>query len=168
MEIITLSLITIVSRIVPHLPNVTPVGAVALFSSAKFGTRKSMIILFMSMLMSDMVLGFHSVMWATYGSFMITIIIGRWVQKKYSLPRFLAATLVSSVVFFLITNFAVWLIPHGMYAKNLAGVIHCYGMALPFFRNSLMGDILYGFIFYFGYELIYFWNHRFLLKVHQI
>jgi hypothetical protein len=154
MEIITLTIIGIISRLVPHLPNMTPVGATALFSSAKFGMKKGLIILLLTMLISDVLIGLHPVMWATYGSFMITILIGWWVQKKYSLSRFMTGTLVSSIIFFIITNFAVWLVPHGMYAKTLTGLIHCYIMALPFFRNSLIGDFFYGFMFYYGYEVV--------------
>lgn len=158
MEILTFTFIGIISRLVPHLPNMTPVGATALFTSAKFGIKKGMIILLLTMLITDVLLGLHPVMWATYGSFVITLFIGRWVQKKYSLSRFIAGTLVSSIIFFVITNFAVWLVPHGMYTKTLAGLIHCYVMALPFFRNSLLGDFFYGSIFYYGYELVYFWK----------
>lgn len=158
MEIITLTIIGIISRLVPHLPNMTPVGATALFSSAKFGMKKGMIILLLTMLISDVLIGLHPVMWATYGSFMITILIGWWVQKKYSLSRFMTGTFISSIVFFIITNFAVWLVPNGMYAKTLTGLIHCYIMALPFFRNSLIGDFFYGFMFYYGYEVVKYWN----------
>ncbi len=160
MEIITLTIIGIISRLVPHLPNMTPVGATALFSSAKFGMKKGLIIFLLTMLITDVLLGLHPVMWATYGSFMITILIGSWVQKKYSLSRFLTGTLVSSIIFFIITNFAVWLVPlhSGMYAKTLTGLIHCYIMAIPFFRNSLIGDFFYGLIFYYGYELVKYWN----------
>jgi len=149
MEIIALTIIGIISRLVPHLPNMTPVGATALFSSAKFGLKKGMIILLLTMLITDVVIGLHPVMWATYGSFMITLCIGWWVQRKYSLSRFLTGTLISSIIFF---------VPNGMYAKTLTGLIHCYIMALPFFRNSLLGDFFYGFIFYYGYELVKYWN----------
>jgi len=173
MEIITLTAIGIISRLVPHLPNMTPVGATALFSSAKFGIKKGMVILLATMLITDSLLGLHPVMWATYGSFMITLVIGWWVQKKYSLSRFITGTLVSSIVFFIMTNFAVWLVPlpSGMYQKSIAGLIHCYIMAIPFFRNSLIGDFFYGSIFYYGYELVKYWNaqhHKALVfnKIH--
>ena len=154
MEIIVLTIIGLISRLVPHLPNMTAVGAMALFSSAKFGMKKGMIIVFLTMLLTDRVLGFHSVMWATYGSFLITLVVGRWIQKKDSLSRCVAGMLLSSVVFFIITNFAVWLVPHGMYAKNLSGLVHCYIMALPFFRNSLIGDFSYGALFFGSYALV--------------
>jgi len=160
MEIITLTIIGIISRLVPHLPNMTPVGATALFSSAKFGIKKGMIILLLTMLVTDVVKGLHPVMWATYGSFMIAIFVGRWVQKKYSLSRFITGTLMSSVLFFIITNFAVWLVPNGMYLKTATGLIHCYVMAIPFFRNSLIGDLIYGLIFYFGYETVCLWKKQ--------
>jgi hypothetical protein len=154
MEIITLTIIGIISRLVPHLPNMTPVGATTLFSSAKFGFKKGMIILLFTMLITDVVIGLHSVMWATYGSFMIALLIGRWLQKNCSLVRIMTGTFVSSLVFFVITNFAVWLVPNGMYAKTLAGLTQCYIMALPFFRNSLIGDFSYSAIFFGGYAVM--------------
>jgi uncharacterized membrane protein len=145
----------------------TPVGATALFASAKFGIKKGMIILLLTMLISDILIGLHPVMWATYGSFMITLGIGLWVQKKYSLSRFMTGTLVSSIIFFVITNFAVWLVPNSMYVKTPMGLIHCYVMALPFFRNSIVGDFFYGLVFYYGYELVRYWSHRYLRVVPQ-
>ena len=160
MEIITLTIIGIISRLVPHLPNMTAVSATALFSSAKFGIKKSMIILLLTMLITDGVLGLHPVMWATYGSFMITVCIGTWLQKNCSFKRITTGIFVSSLVFFIVTNFAVWLVPNGMYAKTLAGLTQCYIMALPFFRNSLIGDFSYGLIFYYGYELVSFWKKQ--------
>lgn len=160
MEIITFTIIGIISRIIPHLPNMTPVGATTLFSSAKFGIKKGMIILLLTMLITDVLIGLHPVMWATYGSLLMTLLIGRWVQKKYSLSRLLTGTLISSILFFMVTNFAVWLVPNGMYTKDLAGFIHCYVMALPFFRNSLLGDFFYGFFFYYGYEVVKYWNRQ--------
>lgn len=160
MEIFALTCIGIISRFAPHLPNMTPIGATALFSSAKFGMKKGMIILLLTMLITDIMLGLHRVMWATYGSLLITLFIGRWVQKKYSLSRFMTGTLISSILFFIITNFAVWFIPNGMYTKNLTGLIHCYVMALPFFRNSLLADFFYGVVFYYGYEVVQYWNRQ--------
>lgn len=154
MDIIALTLIGIISRLVPHIPNVTPVGATALFASSTVGIKKGLIIVLLIMLTTDIILGLHPVMWATYGSFMITLCIGRWIQKRYSLSRFITGTLLSSVAFFVITNFAVWIVPNGMYERSIAGIIRCYVMAIPFFRNSLIGDMLYGLIFYYGYETV--------------
>lgn len=140
------------SRVIPHLPNMTPVGSLGLFISAKYSFRKALISLFAIMLVSDIVLGFHPVMRATYGSFFLTALLGRMLQKKEGWKQIGIVTIFSSLQFFLLTNFAVWL--EGMlYPKTLAGLLDCYFMALPFFRNSLLGDLFYTTIFFGAWEM---------------
>ena len=148
----------------PHLPNMTAVGATTLFTGAKFGTKKSIIILFTSMLIVDCVKGLHSVMWATYGSLVLAVIIGGWVGRKQSIVRIVGGTLISSIVFFLITNFAVWLAPNFMYQKTIAGLVECYVMAIPFFRSSLIGDLTYISIFFGGYELVSYLKKKYAFR----
>lgn len=154
MEILTFTAIGIISRLIPHLPNMTPVGATALFSGANFGIKKGMIILLLTMLITDVILGLHPVMWATYGSFMIMILIGKWLQKNCSFRRIIIGIFVSSLIFFIVTNFAVWVIPGSMYPKTFAGLLESYIMALPFFRNSLIGDFSYSALFFGSYALV--------------
>jgi hypothetical protein len=134
--------ITIFSRFIPHIPNVTSVGAVALFVGGRYSFKKSLIILLTAMLVSDAVLGFHPVMWATYASLCITLMFGLALKKKSNWKRIGIITFFSSFQFFVLTNFAVWLTGL-MYPKTLEGLIQCYIMALPFFRNSLVGDYIY-------------------------
>lgn len=154
MEILAFTIIGIISRLIPHLPNMTAVGASLLFISAKFGVKKSIVLLFSTMVVTDFLLGFHQVMWATYGSLLLTILIGRWVGTHNGVKRILIGSTVSSIMFFLITNFAVWLLPNGMYEKSFFGLIHCYIMALPFLRNTMLGDVLYTALFFLGFELV--------------
>jgi len=150
----TFIFIGIVSRLAPHLPNMTPVGAISLFASAKYGVKKALITTLVTMLVTDLLIGLHPVMWATYGSLLVAVIIGRWVGKSNNATRLAYATFASSLVFFVVTNFAVWLAPISMYPKTISGLFECYVMALPFFRNSLIGDIFYTFIFFGGYEFV--------------
>jgi hypothetical protein len=154
MELIILPIIGIASRIAPHLPNVTAVGALALFSGAKLGFRKAFFITLVSMLVSDVFLGLHTTMWATYGALVISIILGNTLLKKQNIIKVAGVTLVSSVIFYLLTNFAVWLSPQFMYPKTLGGLYECYIFGLPFFRNSLFGDLMYSGIFFGGYEFV--------------
>lgn len=137
-----------ISRLIPHPPNFTPIGGIALFASAKYGIRKSLFIVVSSMFISDAILGFHSVMWATYGSLALAVLLGKMLSSRKGFFSILGITSASSVIFFLITNFAVWLIPGSIYPKSFAGLCESYIMAIPFFRNSLFGDIFYTNIFF--------------------
>ena len=164
MEILFFIAIGILTRLVPHPANVTAVGATALFFGAKYGIKKGLFVTFLTMIATDMVLGMHPTMWATYGSLCIAVFLGKTFAAKKSGTWIVGTTIVSSVIFFLITNFAVWLIPNGMYAKTVSGLIECYVMAIPFFRNSLFGDMLYSGLFFGGWEIIHVWKQTALTK----
>jgi hypothetical protein len=146
--------IGVLSRLLPHPANMTAVGALALFGGAKFDAKKAVLATLAVMLISDIVIGFHSLMWATYGSMVLAVLIGRWIGRKGKVRRIIGGTLLSSLVFFIITNFAVWAATP-LYAKTMNGLITCYVMAIPFFRNSLVGDCLYSFLFFWGYEYVH-------------
>ncbi len=165
MDIIIFIAIGIVARLVPHVPNMTPVGALAITSGAKLGLKKALIVTLSIMLFTDLLIGLHPVMWATYGSLFLAVILGRVITKKQTLIRIGAATLTSALLFFIITNFAVWIAPLSMYPKTLAGFIECYVMALPFFRNSLMGDVFYTTVFFAGYEMVGVLSRRVFAKI---
>lgn len=140
-------------RLLPHPPNVAPITALALFSGAGFGGIYGSIIALSSMLASDLFLGFHSTMVFVYASFILIAFLGKLLQKSQGPIRLLSVSFLSSILFFLITNFGVWL--NGtMYSKNLSGLMESYLMGLPFFRNTIIGDLLYTFTFFAGYELI--------------
>ena len=160
MDVIPLICIGILSRLLPHPANMTPVGAMALFTGAKFGMKKALIITLATMLITDVFLGFHPVMWATYGSFILAIVIGWSIAKRQTVRNIAGAAIASSLLFFIVTNFAVWTIPGSMYPKTWAGLLDCYIMALPFFRNSLIGDMCYTAVFFGGYELATFLHTR--------
>ena len=105
MDIIFFIFLGILSRLVPHPANVTAVGGLAIFSGARLETKKAIVVTGGTMLVSDMILGFHSVMWATYGSLLLAVILGKLLQGKRSLGRITAVIFASSLIFFLITNF---------------------------------------------------------------
>lgn len=153
MDILLLSFIGILSRLAPHPANMTAVGALAIFSGSRHGRFKGILITALTMAISDAILGFHSVMWATYGSLAVSVLLASYLLRKPSITRIVGMTLLSSVIFYLVTNFAVWVIPHSMYPKTVAGLIDSYIMAIPFFRNSLIGDFLYSGVFFGGYAL---------------
>lgn len=147
MEYLFFIVLNLLTRLLPHLPNMTSVGAMALFLSADYSWKKSLLITLVTMLISDMVLGFHAVMWATYGSFLITVWLGTILQQKKRMHWIFGITLFCSLQFFILTNFAVWM-SGVLYPKTLSGLLDCYVLALPFFRNTLLGDMVYTTIFF--------------------
>jgi len=154
MDIVLLILIGVFSRLAPHPANVTAVGALAVFAASKYNTTKALAIIVVTMILSDAVLGFHAVMWATYGCFAISVFLSSRYLRKQSILCIAGITLTSSIIFYLVTNFAVWVVPGSMYPKTLAGLLDSYVMALPFFRNSLIGDFSYVGVFFGGWEFV--------------
>jgi hypothetical protein len=137
---ITLVVVAVVCRLIPHTPNVTPITALALIGASYFDKRIALVIPFAAMLISDMIIGFHNTILFVYGSFLLVALMGRWLSSRPTAYTILA-TLVGSTIFFIITNFGVWVM--GGYPQTWEGLILCYTMAIPFFRNALIGDLLY-------------------------
>ena len=145
--IILFVVIAIIFRLVPHMPNVTPITAAALFSGVYFTNKKyAFIIPLFAMFLSDLFLGFSGITVFVYAAFALVSYIGL-SSKKISIKTIL----LSSISFFVITNFGVWLMA---YPKSLAGLVECYTLAIPFFRNSLIGDFVYSGILYFGFQFV--------------
>src|SRR3989339_736642 len=145
-------LLAVVARLVPHAPNFSPIGGLALFSGANFNNKFSFLIPILAMLISDIFLGFHKTIPYVYVSFVIIFLIGR-KMKFNKWQNLLSASLISSIIFFIITNFGVWL-NFNMYPKTVDGLIQCYVMAIPFFRNTLLSDLVYSFSFFYGYRFL--------------
>jgi len=146
-------IIAAILRIIPHPPNIIPITALSLFSGAMIHRKVGFLIPLSAMLLSDIFLGFHSVVPYVYGSFVLITFIGRsLLQEKKGLLRIFSASLSSSVLFFIITNFGVW-VTSGMYIKDVNGLMNSYIMGLPFFKNTVFGDLFYSFSLFYGYEL---------------
>jgi hypothetical protein len=147
-------LVAVLIRFLPHSANVAPIAAMALFGGAYLNKKYAVILPLIAMLISDLFLGFHNTMPFVYGSFLLTGMIGIVLRKHNNFKWILGGTLLSSVLFFIITNFGVWLMNMGnMYPKNLVGLAQCYVMAIPFFRNTLLGDLFYVVMMFGGYEM---------------
>jgi hypothetical protein len=126
-------------RLVPHPPNFAPVTALALFSGVYFTNRVlGLVVPIIAMLISDYFLGFYSISMWVYISFIFVTLYGMY-SKQIKFKNIL----FSSVIFFIVSNFGVWLIG---YPKSLEGLVLCYSMALPFFGYSLLGDFFYSLI----------------------
>lgn len=130
------------------IPNVSPITALALFSGAYLADRKLAILVpVVAMLIGDLVLGLHNIMFFVYGAFILVSLIGIFISTRVCGHVVIAASLVSSVLFFLVTNFGVWMVS-GFYPMTFDGLIACYTAAIPFFQMTLMGDLFFvGIIF---------------------
>ena len=141
-------------RLVPHPPNFTPIGAMALFSGAYLG-RKGVIAFAAplgALLLSDLVLGIYRGMPTVYFSVALVVIIG-WLSLRRTSPlRIGAAAIASSVLFFVVTNFGMWL-SSGFYPRTLAGLEACYVAAIPFFQNTVAGDLFYATLLFGGWKV---------------
>ncbi len=151
---VLLILMAALIRFLPHPANVVPIAAMALFGGAHFNKKYALLMPIIVMFLSDIFLGFHNTMPFVYGSFLLTGLIGIFLRKHNSFKWVLGGTLLSSILFFVITNFGVWLMNMGnMYSQNLAGLVQCYVMAIPFFKNTVLGDLFYTVMMFGGYEV---------------
>ena len=132
------------TRLLPHPPNVTPLAAMALAGGIYLDKRFSLIVPIAAMFLSDIILGFHQTMPFVYGSFLLTGLVGWMVRRHRSVSWIAGAAIASSTLFFVVTNFGVWILDSGaFYPKSLGGLTACYVAAIPFFRNTLLGDLFY-------------------------
>jgi hypothetical protein len=141
-------------RLIPHPPNFAPVAAMALFGGAYFSKRwVAFLIPLAAMFLTDLIIGFHSTMWAVYISFILIVGIGMLMIKQKKVSNIFLASVSASVMFFVITNFGLW-ISTPYYAKTGAGLAACYTAAIPFFRNTLLGDLFIVALMFGSYELV--------------
>jgi hypothetical protein len=131
-------------RLIPHWPNFTPIAAIALFGGT-FLKRKDLAFLVpvAALLLSDIIIGFHSNMLPVYLSFIAIVGFGLVLQKRLSVVNTLSASLGASILFFLVTNFAVWASGFMPYPMTAAGLIASYIAGLPFLFNGIIGDLFY-------------------------
>ena len=115
-----------VSRLIPHPPNFTSLIAISFYIPAIFGYRYIVPII-LCFAITDLIIGFHSVILFTWGSVILSGLISRYFNK--------------SIIFFVISNFGVWL--GGLYGYDLSGFISCYILALPFFGYSVLSTLVF-------------------------
>ncbi|MBX7150810.1 hypothetical protein K1X84_04175 [bacterium] len=146
-------------RLLPHPWNFTPVCATAIFGGIYLNKKYAIALPLLSMIVADSILGFDwMVTPVIYACIALSALIGAWIKNERAhrtkfIVRTLGGTIASAVIFFIWTNFATWL-AYDTYTKDMAGLIQCYIMAIPFFRNSLGGDLLFISVFIAIYELL--------------
>lgn len=135
--LVSLIFFAILSRFLPHPPNFTPIAAIALLSSKGFNNRWVVFLIpIVSLFISDLFIGLHATIPFVYISFILIALLGLYVKKIN-----IVSVLLSSTIFFLVSNFGVWLL---YYPISAEGLVQCYTLALPFFFNTVLGDLVYG------------------------
>lgn len=151
--IVGIVILAVFSRLLPHPPNVAPITAIALFGTATLSGFTGVVIPLFIMFISDLFLGFHKTMPFVYGSFFLIGFLGLLLHNNISFKNITVVSILSSLIFFFITNFGVWL-TSSMYPHTASGLIQAYLMGIPFLRNTLAGDLLYSYSLFYGYFFV--------------
>jgi hypothetical protein len=140
-----------ISRALPHPPNFTPIGGMALFAGAIMPHLSLAILLPLSALVIGDYLylgGNYDGSWIVYLSFVMITLLGRFTLKSNTHPyKLLGSSLLASTFFFLTTNLEFWY-NHDTYSHNWQGFLTCLTMAIPFFGNTISGDIFFTAFFF--------------------
>jgi len=155
-------------RLLPHPHNATPIAAMALAGGLYLGHKYlSYAIPFLTLFVSDLVLnntinrifftdqtGFivwSDYMWFAYLAFGLTVVLGTVLKKLNKSQIIIGGALASSLLFFVVTNTGTWM-TGSLYPKDFMGLMACYAAAIPFFINTLLGNLVYTALFVFGIE----------------
>lgn len=155
------------TRLLPHAYNFTPLGAIALFGAAYFTEKRwALVVPLLAFWMSDLLLNnityaayydgftwFTSGMLYTYGSIAMIVVLGYYLLKKITFGRVFGGALGASVIFFIVSNFGVW-VSSSMYPLTTEGFITCYAAAIPFFHYTIAGNVVYSAVLFGTYEWI--------------
>ena len=135
--------------------NFNPLVAGCLFAGAKFSDKKfAFVVPFVVMLLTDWIIGFHAQMLPVYLSYAMIVGLGIVLSRRESVVNTLFMSLGSSVLFFLVTNLTFWYAGLSLYPHTLSGQIASYTAALPFFKNALVGDLMFTTLMFGGWYLV--------------
>ncbi|MCK9425435.1 MAG: hypothetical protein M0Q21_05280 [Ignavibacteriaceae bacterium] len=149
-----LILLAAISRLIPHPLNFAPITGMALFASVYFDEKKfAFAVPVLAMFLSDLIIGLHSQMVTVYLSFVLIVGIGFLIKNKKSVGTVALASVVSSILFFVVTNFGMWALGT-LYTKDITGLLLCFTAAIPFFQNTVLGDLFYTGLLFGVYELV--------------
>lgn len=146
-------LLAAMSRLFPHIPNFTPIAAMAMFGGVYFSDKRlAFVIPLIAMLLSDIAIqlffgwGFHNTMIYVYVGFVLTSMIGMVVRRNVSVLSIAAGSVAASVLFFIITNFGVW--AASGFQLGIAGLNTTYLLGVPYFAPTLAGDLFFNSILF--------------------
>jgi hypothetical protein len=139
------------TRLTPHPPNFTPLISIAIFCGILFKNRYGFFIPFIAMVVSDVWLGFHNILFYVYFSLFLIFTMGHIFRNNNNLKNTIYLSLSGSIIFFIVSNFGVWLIG---YPKNFQGLLACYYAAIPFFQNTLLSTLIYSTVFLLSYQYL--------------
>jgi hypothetical protein len=162
-----LLLLTVASRLIPHPANFAPMGAMALFGSAYFNRKYLALLLpILAIWLSDLFINnviyaqyypsftwFYEGFYWQYGTYLLIGLVGLLIFKSVNPKRILTGGLVSTLLFFIITNFGCW-IGSATYPQNFSGLMECYAMGIPFLKGTLLGDLFYCCVLFGSFEFI--------------
>lgn len=137
----------VLCRVLPHPDNFTPTVAIALFSGAVLPAALAFTVPLLVMMASDLFIGLHPLFWLVWIGFAVISWIGVLIRERDGLVPVGLAAIGSSILFFIVSNLGVFFFEN-MYSKTYAGLAECFAMALPFFRNSLIGDLFYSVVLF--------------------
>ncbi len=166
LAIISIIFVASLTRLLPHPPNFTPIAAMAIFGGVHFSKKwLAFAVPLLSLLVSDMLLpyGFYEGMVWVYACFAAMVCIGFWIRSNANPVSLVFGSLVASVFFFLASNFGVW-IGSNFYTHDFWGLMTCYVAGIPFFRNSILGDLTYTLLLFSAYEVI---KNQLLVKINR-
>ena len=142
-----LILLAVATRLLPHPPNFAPITGIALFAAASFqGKYLAVLIPFLSLFLTDLLLGLSAITLFVYAGFGLILLLGFQTKKTG-----ITTVLLSSVLFFVVSNLGVWVLH---YPLTLGGLTACYTLAIPFFTNTLLGDLVYTGVLFFSFSSI--------------
>lgn len=163
----TIVIVAAATRLIPHPMNFAPLGAMALFGAAYFGKRGLGLLLTMgAWFLSDLFLNnfvysmgagftlFTPGSFFIYGSIALIFLLGSSFLKQITLPRLLGGSLMASAIFFIVSNFGVWM-QGTMYPMTGTGLVACYAAAVPFLKFTILGDLCYSGVLFIAYERIF-------------
>ncbi len=162
-----ISVLLAIGRLIPHPPNFTPILAAAIVAPYILNNRFiSLLIPLSAMIIADFFIGFYSGIIWVYGSIFLCGVLSEYSKKFKNYKLQLGVmSLLSSIIFFVITNFSVWFFGD-LYPKTYDGLLLCYTMAIPFFQNTAISTLLYTGLFVMTIE--FFKNTTFGLHLRKV
>lgn len=143
--------IGVLARFLPHAANFSPVLAIALFGGVYLRRSQAIVLPLILMMLTDLMLGLHTMIPFTWGAILLTSLIGLWVRRQATAGRIMAGACASALLFFVVTNFGAWF---AYYPQTWEGLVTCYTLAIPFFRMTLVSTLVYSAVLFGTYELI--------------